>query len=156
MDQPTSIEIRITGKSTDVMRAALAAQRKIDLEPMGFNEEKYILSDGSDFGEKMKEEACTFGDFSFDKNKAGTAEFYTEQESYSCTEEDDIKEIAEAMIETSPGVEFYMTAVITVTYYEGYDICIDAKYVNGKLDVNVSEEYYESFDEDEDSFNEDE
>ena len=60
------------------------------------------------------------------------------------------------MIETSPGVEFYMTAVITVTYYEGYDICIDAKYVNGKLDVNVSEEYYEGFDEDEDSFNEDE
>ena len=156
MDQPTGIEIRIIGKSMDVKRAALAAQRRIDLDTRGFEEEKYIFGDGSDFEEKIEEAVGILGDYNFDDNEDGTAEYHTEQESYACIEEGDIKGIAEDIVKTSPDVEFHMTAVITVTEWEGYDVCVDADYVNGELNVDVSEEYYENFDEDEEGFDEDE
>ena len=147
MDQPTNIEIVIKGQGKDVKRAALAAQRRIDLHTNGFNESAYVFGDGSDFEEKMDE---ILGDYNYNEHEDGTAEYTAEQESYACIWEEDITEIAQAIVDTSPDVEFHISAVITVTYAEGYDLCVDVDYVDGKKTVSTEEAYYEGFDEDED------
>lgn len=150
MDQPTSIEIRIVGKSMDVMRAALVAQRRIDLETEGFEECNYIFGDGSDFRAKIERAIDCFGEYSFDENEDGTAEYHTEQESYACIDKNDIKGIADDIVKVSPDVEIHMESAITITYEEGYDLCVDIDYVNGDMNVNVSEDYYDDFDENDD------
>lgn len=73
------------------------------------------------------------------------------QDNYVCLDEDEIKNIAKAIMKESPNVEAHISAVITITYSEGYDLCVDVDYVDGKMSVDTSEEYYEDFeDEDED------
>ena len=149
MDQPTNLEIKITGKTEDVKRAALASQRRIDLDTSGFEETAYEFGDGSDFSEKMDETVSVLGSYEFNEPGDGTAEYSTTQDSYGCINEDDIREIANEIIKVSSNVEFRIEAVITITYEEGYDLCVDAEYVGGKLTVNTSEEYYDDdFDED--------
>ena len=142
MDQPTNLEITINGKTEDVKRAALASQRRIDLDTRGFTESAYIFGDGSDFKEKM-DEAIVLGKYEFNEHGDGNAEYSTKQDSYGCIEEEDIKEIANDIIKVSPNVEFRIEAVITITYEDGYDLCVDAEYEGGKLTVNTSEEYYD-------------
>lgn len=150
MDQPTSLEIVIKGKEEDVKRAALAAQRKIDFDTKGFEEGAYAFGDGSDFKTKMDNAIDVLGNYEFSVCGDGTAEFSTEQESYGCVEADDIKEIANDIIKVSPDVEAHISAVITATYEEGYDLCVDVDCIDGKISVETSEEYYEEDDDYED------
>ena len=147
MDQPTHIEIVIKGKAKDVQRAAFAAQRRIDVNTLGFNESAYVFDDDFDFAEKMDE---IITEYSYNELNDGTAEYTIEQESYACIWEEDITEIAQAIIDISPNVEFHISAVITVTYAEGYDLCVDVDYVDGKKTVSTEEAYYEGWNEDED------
>lgn len=149
MDQPTKLELLIKGKSEDVKRAALAAQRGIDLNTNGFKESAYAFGDGSDFKEKIDEAISIFGDYNYNEYEDGTAEYTTEQESYSCIWEEDIKGIANAIIEVTPNVEIHISAVITITYEEGYDLCVDVDYVDGEISMDISEEYYEDWEDDE-------
>ena len=94
------------------------------------------------------------GGFDYNELEDGTVEYTAEQESYACIWEEDITEIAQAIIDVSPDVEFHISAVITVTYAEGYDLCVDVDYVNGEKTVRTEEDYYKGFDEDE-GFDED-
>jgi hypothetical protein len=142
MDLSTILKIKITGKKEEVKRAALASQRRIALDTRGFEESAYFFGDGSDFKVKM-DEAIFFGNYEFNEHGDGNAEYSTEQESYGCTEEDDIKEIANDIIKVSSNVEFHIYALITITYEEGYDLCVDVGYEGGKLTVNTSEKYYD-------------
>ena len=57
--------------------------------------------------------------------------------------------IAEDIIKVSSDVEVHISAVITVTYSEGYDLCVDVDYVDGELNMDISEAYYEDWDEEE-------
>lgn len=146
MDQPTNLNITIKGKSADVKRGALAAQRRIDLDTKGFDESAYEYGDGSDFKEKLDAAIDILGDYNFVENEDGTAEFSTEQESYGCIEEDEIKDIANDIVKVSPDSEVHITAVITATYEDGYDLCVDIDYVDGEMNVDTSEEYYDDED----------
>ena len=151
MDQSTILKIKITGKKEEVKRAALASQRRIALDTRGFEESAYFFGDGSDFKVKM-DEAIFFGNYEFNEHGDGNAEYSTEQESYGCTEEDDIKEIANDIRKVSPNVEFHIEAVITITYEEGYDLCVDIEHVGGKLTVDTSEWFYDDDDEEEEDY----
>ena len=155
MDQPTKLQITITGNSNDVKRAALAAQRRVDLYTAGFDEKAYVFGDGSDFEEKMDDTVVVYD---YTENEDGTAEYDADQESYACIEENDIVDIANEIVKTSPDVEFHISAVITVTYADGFDLCVDVDYVDGTMSVETREDYYEDFfeDEDEDGFDDDE
>ena len=156
MDQPTSLEIKITGKSESVKRAAFAAQRRIDLDTNGFEENKYEFLKDSDFEKKLDEAIGIYGDYGYAESEDGLAEYSTEQESYSCIWEDDIRGIANEIIKVSPDVEFHIAATITITYSEGYDLCVEVDYADGDLEVSSYEEYYEGWEEDDDDWLEDE
>ena len=149
MDQPTSLEIVIKGKGESVKRAAVAAQKGIDRNTRSFQESNYVFGDGSDFAEKMNI-IGVLGDYTYHEKEDGTAEYTTEQESYGCIWEENIKGIADAIIEVSPDVEIHIAAVITITSSEGYDLCVDVDYVDGELSIERSEDYYEDWDEEED------
>ena len=149
MDQPTNLKIKITGKSESVKRAALAAQRRIDLDTNGFEENAYEMTGNSDFEEKLDKAIGIYGDYSYEEAEDETSEYSTEQESYSCIWEDDIRGIANEIIKASPDVEVHISAVITITYAEGYDLCVDIDYVDGELSVDSYEEFYEGWEEDE-------
>jgi hypothetical protein len=146
MDQPTSLNISIKGKPEDVKRAALAAQRRIALNTKGFDENAYAFGDGSDFEQKMRALRIRFH---LDEMDDGKAEYSTEQESYACIEEEDITGIANEIIKASSAVEAHISAVITITCEEGYDLCVDIECFDGKMRVDRSEEYYDDFEEDE-------
>ena len=150
MDQPTNLEITIKGKAEDVKNAAFVAQRRIDLNTNGFDEGAYLYNDDQDFESRM-DELIVLGSYSYDESTDGIAEFETEQESYGCVEENDIKGIATDIIKLFPDVEIQISAVITITYEDGYDLCVDVSYSNGEMNVETSEEYYEDeYDDDED------
>ena len=150
MDQPTNLNITIKGKSDDVKRSALIAQRRIDLDTRGFKEEAYVFGDGINFETKIKGTVGISGDwdFNFEEAEDGTAVFTTEQESYGCIEEEDIVEIAKDIIKDLPDVEIHISACITI--YDECDVCVDVDYVNGELKVDTSEEYYDDEEDDED------
>lgn len=135
MNQPTNLEISITGKKEDVKRAALAAQRRIDSETNSFEESTYEFGDESDFKAKM-ESVDMFGSYDYNEQEDGTAVFKTEQRSYGCVTEDDIKEIVHDIIKTSPNVEAHIYADITITYPEGNYLCVDMDYVYGKTNAD--------------------
>ena len=149
MDQPTNLTIEIKGKSEDVKRAALVAQNRIGLDTIEFEECEYEFIENSEFEEKLNEAIGMYGDYNYVEADDETAEYSTEQESYECISEDDIKEIAEEIIKVSPDVEAHISAVITITFEEGYDLCVDVDYVDGELNVNSSEDYYDDCEEDE-------
>ena len=150
MDQPTNLEITIKGKAEEIKRAAFIAQRRIDLNTNGFDEGAYLYNDDQNFESRM-DELIVLGSYNYYEPTDGMAEFETEQESYGCVEENDIKGIATDIIKVSPEVEIHISAVITITYEDGYDLCVDVDYVNGELNVETSEEYYEDeYDDDED------
>lgn len=149
MDQPTNLEITIKGKGEDVKRAALVTQRRIDLNTMGFEESAYAFGDGSDFETKMDEAIDLLGTYDYSENEDGIAEYSTEQESYGCVEKDDILGIANDIIKVSPNVEIHISAVITITCEDGYDLCVDVDYVDGKMNVDSYEDYYDDDDDEE-------
>ena len=144
MDQPTNIKITIKGKKEDVKLAALSAERRIDLETRGFKESEYVM--GSEL-EKLIEKTIYF--------EGDKAVCDIEEESYACIYDSDITDIAEEIIKVAPEVEFQIAATITITFSEGYDLCVDISYVNGEMNEEIFEEYYEGW-EDEDEWEEDE
>lgn len=146
MDQPTSIELRIVGNEQDVKRAALSAMARINQDTNGFVESDYSFGDGSDFEKQMSNILDLAGSFNIHQKNDGQIEFESEQESYGCVYEEDIREIANAMISVSPNIEFHIEAVITIYADEGYDLCVDVNYINGKCKVKVTEEEYDDFD----------
>ena len=40
---------------------------------------------------------------------------------------------------------FDISAVITITYSEGYDLCVDIDYADGEMSVDTTEEYYDAY-----------
>ena len=142
MDQPTHIEITIKGTKENVKRAALSAQRRMDRDTRGFKEKDYVLGSGSSL-EKMIEKAI-------DDTEENQAVLNMEDESYSCIWEEDITDIAKEIIKTAPEVEFQISAVITITYAEGYDLCVDISYVDGEMNEDTYEAYYEGWEDEED------
>lgn len=149
MDQPTTLNITITGTEPDVIRAAVAAKRRIDKHSVDLNEEDYSFDESLDF-EKLEqgiyENAYTF---SHERREDGTVSLDTEMSDYDCIEENDVREIADEIVKAAPEVEFGISAVITITFAEGYDLCVDIDYTDGQMKVETSEEYYEGFDDDE-------
>lgn len=146
MDQPTNLEITIKGDVEAVKNAAIAMQKSIESTTRGFDENSFVVSAERDFETIMSDSIDILGSYDFDENGDGTAEFSTEQESYGCIEEGDIKNIAKAIIAVAPTVEAHITAVITITYSEGYDLCVEVDCADGKMKVETSEEYYEDWD----------
>ena len=155
MDQPTNLTITIKGNADDVKCAALAAQRKIAIfDGNELDEITYEFSDGSDFESQMEEILDTY---EYQEDEDGNAEYSSDQESYGCIWQENITEIAEELIKIAPDLEIHISAVITVTYADGYDLCVDIDYVDGKMTVDISEDYYEELDTDEENeFDEDE
>jgi len=98
MDQPTRIEMKIKGNALEVKRAANAAERRIDLYTSGFEAQTYAFGDGSDFEKRMDGIFGLFGSYTLKELENGDAEWDSEQESYGCISEEDIREIAEEMI----------------------------------------------------------
>ena len=146
MDQATNIEIRITGKAEDVKQAALAAQRRIDLDTKGFDENAYAFGDGSDFKEKLDKAINILGSYNYNEIEDGIAEYKTEQESYGCDKKNDIVGIAKDIVKTSPNVEVHISSVITAYFDEGYELCVDIDYVDGKMNVESCKEYLDDED----------
>ena len=147
MDQPTKFEITITGNIEDVKGAALLAQKRLDNYADDLDD-TCALDD--DFESKLADAIGIMGDFDFTENEDGTAKYSTEQDNYDCVEQDDIEDIANDIVEEFPDVEFHISAVITITYEEGYDLCVDIDYADGEMSVDTSEDPYEDWDDEED------
>ena len=64
--------------------------------------------------------------------------------------------IADDIIVAFPNVEIHISAGITITYDDGYDLCVDVDYAEGEKNVNSYRSYYEGREEDEDWDEEDE
>ena len=137
MAQPTYLNLCITGTERAVAQAANAAARIIqqDSPPKYFeNRVKGML--------EANFKATT------DSN---AAEFSVREECYWAIYEEDISTIADAIVQASPDVKFHLSARITMTYEEGYDLCVDIDYADGEMSTDISEDPYEDEeDEDED------
>jgi len=154
MDQPTNLEITIKGNKLDVKRAAIAANRRIERDTRGFDENEYVFNEES-FDDQIEEIYEILGSYEINQIEANEWEFKAEQDSYGCTEENDIKEIAEEIVRSSPNVEFHISAVITTCYEDGYDLCVDVDFVNGEMNVNTFKDYFDD-EEDDDEEEDDE
>ena len=135
MDQPTNLNLHITGTKQNVMQAANAAVRIINRDcPREYFENRVKNTLENNFKPT--------GD-------SDMAEFSLNTESYWAVSEEDISAIADAIVQASPDVKFHLSACITITYEEGYDLCVDVDYADGEMSVDTSEEPYEDWDEDE-------
>ena len=148
MDEPTKLEITIRGNELEVKRAALVAQRRVELDTNGFKEEMFVFGDGSDVEEKLRK-VIFLGNFKFTKKEDGVVEYETEQESYGLIWQEDVEAIAEDIKKATPSVEAKISAVITATSTDGYDLCVDVEYKNEEINVDVTEDYFEDEDIDE-------
>ena len=128
MDQPTYLDLRITGTEQNVAQAANAAVRVIeqDSPPEFFEKRVKALLE-------------------YDVLDSNTAEYLLYKTCYWAFDEFDVDEIADAIIQASPDVEFHLSARITITCYEGYDTYVDINYVSGEktMDVRYDEFYAE-------------
>ena len=136
--QPTSLEITIKGNVEAVKRAA---QKRIDSNTNGFDEKAYVIDDVDDFEELLDDAIGMLGDYKCNESEDGTAEYTTEQESYGCIYDTDIMEIGKAIATAAPDVEAHISAVITITYEEGYDLCVDVDYEDGELSMDIYDCY---------------
>ena len=150
MDQPTNIKLTIKGKAEDVTLAVLAAQKRILRDTIGFDESKFALAADAGFADTMDSLMGMLGRGRYTEHEDGTAEYSSEQESYSCIYSEDIEDIAKAVKDAAPSVEAHLAAVITVTYAEGYDLCVDIDYANGEISSTCREEYYDDWEGDDD------
>jgi hypothetical protein len=130
MDQPTNLELRITGTEQSVAPAAEAAARIIakDSPSEYFEQRVQNMLEG---------------------NIKATADpdivaFALNRESYWAVAEEDISAIADEIIQASPEVTLHLSARITMTYEEGYDTCVDINYASGERTVNVSYDEYDA------------
>jgi len=149
MDQPTYLEMTIKGNELDVKCASIAANRRIARDTIGFDENEYVFIERS-FSAQIEKIYSSLGSYEFSQVEGDKWEFKAQQDSYGCIEEDDIKEIAEEIIQSSPNVEFHLSAVITTYNEDGYDLCVEIDFVNGEINVNTSEDYFDDEGDDED------
>lgn len=143
MDQPTHLDITIKGTSENVKRAALAIQRRIDFYASNYTAGAYELKDDSDFNSVM-DKLLVLEDYEYTEGDDGSAEYTTEQDSYELIEVEDIEGLAREIITNVPEVEFHISAVLTITYADGFDLCVDIDYADGEMNVECSEEYYDN------------
>ena len=123
-------------------------QKRIDIYEGNYEETSYEIDDDSDFNSVMDALPIS-GYYEYDENDDGSAEYTTEQDNYALIEADDIEALAREVIHIVPSVEFHIEAVITVTFADGYDLCVDIDYVDGEMKVECSEEYYDNWENDE-------
>lgn len=130
MDQPTNLELRITGTEQSVAPAAEAAARIIakDSPSEYFEQRVKNMLEGT-----IKATA-----------DPDIVAFALNRESYWAVAEEDISAIADAIIQASPEVTLHLSARITMTYEEGYDTCVDINYASGERTVNVSYDEYDA------------
>lgn len=148
MDQPTYLAITIKGRESNVKRAAIAANRRINIDTKGFEEKDYVFNEVS-FEQQIEDIYGVFGSYELNQISDDLWKFEAEQDSYGCIAENDIKEIAEEISKCSPDVEYHISARITITYDDGYDLCVDIDSVNGEMKVESYEDYYDEEDDDE-------
>lgn len=144
MDQPTNLKLHISGTEQNVSQAANAAVRIINQDCR----RQYFESRVKDMLENP---------FNFKKSDdSNIVEFSLDVECYWAFEEADISQIANAIIQASPDVKFHLFAQITMTYWDGYDTCVDINYSSGQTTVNVSYDEYDDDEEDDDEKDDDE
>ena len=145
MDQPTYLKLHITGAEQSVVKAANAAARIIEQD----SPRKYFEGRVQDL---LKYGLRITGD--------SNAEFSVDMDDcYWAIYEEDISTIADTIVQASPDVKFHLSARITMTYEEGYDLCVDIDYADGEMNVDTSEDFYEDDeyeDEDEEEYEEEE
>ena len=71
-------------------------------------------------------------------------------EFFKCNICGNIVEIVKDISTASPNVEVHISAVITDTYEEDYELCVNIDYIEGEMSVDSSEEYFDDFDEEDD------
>ena len=76
-----------------------------------------------------------------------TFEFTSEQDSYVCIYEEDITDIAKAILAVTPDLEFHIVAELTLTAFDGYNTHVIIDYVDGELKTDVREMYFDDCDE---------
>ena len=148
MDQPTYLDLRITGTEQNVMQAAIAAIRGIkkNHDPKYVEKLLYQLLgyDSRTSKKSRKERVFFFGACGLrPSTDSDPAEFLYEDMCYWAFDEFDVDEIADAIIQDCPDVEFHLNAEITVTCYEGYHTIVDIHYVSGEKTMDVR---YDEFD----------
>lgn len=148
MDQPTYLKITVKGKIEDVRKAVVAAQKRVDLHTVGFDESKYVYESESDFKEIIDKTIGLFGEYKYTELKNGTVKYAITQDRYGCVLEEDIKDIAKAITDASPNVKARIVATITSTFASGYDLRVDIKCANGKFDVDTDLLFYDDEEDD--------
>ena len=150
MDQPTDIDIIITGEESEVKLAAFTAAPRLIRRKV--KEGAYVFDDNSDFIEQIEKIISILGNCSISSDKKETT-FKCNCESYACFDEDDVRRIADAIIGVSPNVEFNIDVYVSAPDGDGYTTTVYVNYTKGTLDVDVHKEYCE--DENEGGWNED-
>ena len=130
MDQPTYLELHITGTEKNVTRAADSAARVINQN----SPREYFETRVKNMLER-----------NFKKNvDSNIVEFSVNEDCYWAVYEEDISQIADVIIQASPDVNFHLFARITMTYCEGYDTCVDINYASGETTIDVSYDEYDA------------
>ena len=130
MDQPTYLELHITGTEQNVAQAANFAARIINQNsPREYFEYRVKNMLENNLKNTIDSEVV---------------EFSLNTESYWAIYEEDISQIANAIIQASSDVKFHLFARITMTYCEGYDTCVDINYASGKITIDVSYDEYDA------------
>lgn len=130
MDQPTYLKLHITGTEQSVTQAADSAARVINQN-----------SPREYFENRVK----NMLEHNFKKNvDSNMVEFLLNEDCYWAIYEEDISQIAAAIIQASPDVNFHLFARITMTYCEGYDTCVDINYASGETTINVLYDEYDA------------
>ena len=128
MDQPTYLELHITGTEQNVMQAANAAARVINQDsPLEYFENRVKNMLENNFKHTIDSDMV---------------EFSVEEACYWAIYEEDISTIANTIVQASPDVKFHLFARITINFCEGYDTCVDIDYVSGEMTVDVSYDEY--------------
>ena len=133
------IVINIKGQSEDVKRAALAAQRMIDLR-YGADENDYAYSEDLDFKSKIDEIINERGDWSYSDNE-GIAEYNTDQDHFGGILPENVEAIADGIIKTAPNVTFHIVSTLYSAYSavdedrDGENIYTGIDYVDEKKTV---------------------
>ena len=126
MDQPTYLNLHITGNKQNVIQAANAAARIIQKD----SPREYFENRVKDMLE------CNFKIMT----ESNIAEFSVNEECYWAIYEEDISEIADTIIKASPDVKFHLFARITINYCEGYETCVNINYASGETSIDVTNE----------------
>ena len=148
MDQPTYLDLRITGTEQDVTQAAVAAIRCTKQ----YHKPEYVeyfvnklLGHDSNTSTDSEPSEFLFCDLCVLRPSTDTnpAEFTFRDLCNWAFDEFDVDEIADAVIQASSDVELHLSARITISWYDGYDTHVYINYVSGEKTMDV---VYDEFD----------